>query len=171
MLWNVRGVTPTILHRRRNHAKWAQQGIIDMIEHQGGCVCGRVRYTVHGEPERVTICHCTWCQRRTGTAFGIEAVFLLDRVDIADNALRIHRHNSDESGRWLDQQFCPACGTNIGITLEAVPGIRTIAAGTFDDPSWIDPSKHKIRYVFMRSAQHWSEIPEGAEQYETHFRK
>jgi len=171
MLWIVRGVTPTILHRGRNHAKWAQQGIFGMIQHHGGCVCGRVRYTVHGEPERVTICHCTLCQRRTGTAFGVEAVFQLDRVDIPADALKSHRHISDESGRWLDQQFCPDCGTNIGITLEAVPGIRTIAAGTFDDPSWIDPAKHKFRYVFMRSAQHWSELPEGAEQYEAHFRK
>jgi hypothetical protein len=168
---NVHEVTSAILHRERNHAKWARKGIIGMIEHQGGCVCGRVRYTVRGEPERVTICHCTWCQRRTGTAFGVEAVFQQDRVDIAADALNIHRHISDESGRWLDQHFCPACGTNIGITLEAVPGIRTIAAGTFDDPSWIDPAKQKFRYVYMRSAQHWSEVPDGVEQYEVHFRR
>ena len=46
--------------------------------------------------------------------------------------VRTYRHVSDESGRWLDQHFCGRCGSNIGITLEAVPGIRTIAAGTFD---------------------------------------
>ncbi|MFM9844836.1 MAG: GFA family protein [Dongiaceae bacterium] len=88
----------------------------------------RLRCTARGEPERITVCHCTWCQRRTGTAFGVEAVFQQDRVDIAADALSIYRHISDESGHWPDQQFCPACGTNIGITLESRPGIRTYTA-------------------------------------------
>lgn len=141
-----------------------------MIEHRGGCVCGRVRYIAYGEPERVTICHCAWCQRRTGTAFGVEAVFREDRVEMTAGPVKTYRHISDESGRWLDQQFCPVCGGNIGFTLEAAPGIRTIAAGTFDDPSWIDPGKHQFRYVYTRSTRHWSQIPEGSERYETHFR-
>jgi hypothetical protein len=95
----------------------------------------------------------------------------LDRIRIADDALKTYRHKSDESGNWLDQYFCPDCGTNIGLILEARPGIRTIAAGTFDDPSWLDPAKCKFRYVYLRSAQHWSDVPEGAETYEAHFQK
>ena len=75
------------------------------------------------------------------------------------------------SGRWLDQHFCSHCGTNTGITLEAAPGIRTIAAGTFDDPSWLKAEKYKFRYVYLRSAQDWSDIPDGVERYEEHFRK
>jgi hypothetical protein len=138
---------------------------------EGACVCGAVRYVAHGDPERVTVCHCTWCQRRTGSAFGVEAVFRTEHVALVGDTLRKYRHFSDESGRWLDQQFCSRCGTNIGLTLEAVPGIRTIAAGTFDDPSWIKSEKHSFRYVYLRSAQDWSEIPDGVEQYETHFRK
>ena len=141
-----------------------------MEENKGGCVCSRVRYIVRGNPERVTICHCTWCQRRTGSAFGVEAVFRLDRVAIQHDLLRTYRHRSDQSGRWLDQDFCADCGTNIGFTLEAVPGIRTIAAGTFDDPAWIDRSGCLFRHVFVRSAQNWARVPEGAEQFEIHFR-
>ena len=57
------------------------------------------------------------------------------------------------------------------MTLEAVPGIRTIAAGTFDDPSWVKPGRHPFRYVYLRSAQKWSKVPDGVEQYEAHFRK
>jgi hypothetical protein len=96
---------------------------------EGGCVCGGVRYVAQGDPERVTICHCTWCQRRTGSAFGVEVVFRIENVALAGEALRTWRHVSDQSGRWLDQDFCSRCGANIGLTLEAVPGIRTIAAG------------------------------------------
>lgn len=139
--------------------------------HEGGCVCGAVRYRVQGAPERVTVCHCTWCQRRTGSAFGVEAVFKLENVTLSGETPRTYRHHSDESGRWLDQEFCPRCGTNIGFTLEAVPGIRTIAAGTFDDPSWISPGNTAFRYVYLRSARDWSALPDGVERYEAHFRK
>ncbi|HEX5080163.1 MAG TPA: GFA family protein [Geminicoccaceae bacterium] len=137
--------------------------------HEGGCVCGAVRYVAHGDPERVTVCHCSWCQRRTGSAFGVEVVFREEAVTVAGE-VRTYRHVSDESGRWLDQHFCGRCGSNIGITIEAVPGIRTIAAGTFDDPSWISPERYTFRYVYLRSARDWSRLPEGAKRYEEHFR-
>jgi hypothetical protein len=149
-----------------------EQAENDMAErHEGGCVCGAVRYVTHGDPERVTICHCTWCQRRTGSAFGIEAVFKHENVTLFAGALQIYRHVSDESGRWLDQHFCARCGTNMGLTLEVVPEIRSIAAGTFDDPSWIRADRHTFRHVFLRSARNWSEIPDGVEHYEAHFRR
>ncbi len=136
----------------------------------GQCVCGEVSYTVVGEPMRVTICHCNWCQRRTGSAFGIEVVFEANQIKINDDSITRYRHYSDESGRWLDQHFCAECGSNIGFTLEAVPGIRTIAAGTFDDQSWLQADRYRPRHVFTRSAQHWSDIPHGVEKFETHFR-
>ena len=142
-----------------------------MERHAGGCVCGSVRYVAQGDPARITVCHCTWCQRRTGSAFGVESVFKAEDVSFTGDTLQTYRHISDESGRWVDQYFCTRCGTNIGIALEAVPGLRTIAAGTFDDPSWLDRGKHSFRYVYLRSAQDWAEIPDGVEKYEVHWRK
>ena len=137
---------------------------------RGQCVCGEVSYTIVGEPKRVTICHCKWCQRRTGSAFGVEVVFDHSQIKINDESVTRYRHLSDESGRWLDQHFCAKCGSNIGFTLEAVPGVRTIAAGTFDDPTWLDADRYQRRYVFTRSAQDWSDIPDDVERYEAHFR-
>jgi hypothetical protein len=138
--------------------------------HAGGCVCGAVRYRAHGEPARVTVCHCTWCQRRTGSAFGVASVFDAARVEITGQAPRTYRHRSDESGRWLDLHFCSSCGTNIGFTLEWVPGVFAVDSGTFDEPSWIDPGRHDFRYIYLRSAQGWSTLPGGADTYEKHFR-
>ena len=142
-----------------------------MEQHAGGCVCGAVRYVVQGDPARITICHCTWCQRRSGSAFGVESVFRAEDVSLSGDTLQTYRHVSDESGRWVDQYFCARCGTNIGIALEALPGFRSIAAGTFDDPSWLDREKHLFRYVYLRSAQDWVNIPDGVEKYEIHWRK
>jgi len=137
---------------------------------KGQCVCGAVSYNIVGEPKRVTICHCKWCQRRTGSAYGVEVVFEDSQIKIDDELVTRYRHLSDESGRWLDQHFCSKCGSNIGFTLEAVPGIRTIAAGTFDDPSWLQSNQYPCRHVFTRSMQDWTTIPDHVEQYEQHFR-
>jgi hypothetical protein len=138
--------------------------------HAGGCVCGAVRFTATGEPLRVTVCHCAWCQRRTGTAFGTEVVFESGQVVLSGGTIAQYRHRSDESGRWLDVAFCRTCGTNLGFTLEAAPGLCTLPAGAFDDPSWIDPEYGTFRHVFLRSRRPWSDLTPRVEQYEHHFR-
>lgn len=136
----------------------------------GGCICKNVRYAISGEPKRITICHCSWCQQRTGAAFGVEVVFDENQVSISGDTLTSYRHCSDESGRWLDQHFCAACGSNLGLTLEAAPGIRSMSAGSFDDPVLIEDQKYTRRHVFTRSARNWSDIPVNTECYELHFR-
>ena len=138
--------------------------------HEGGCVCGALRYRAGGAPLRVTVCHCTWCQRRTGSAFGVSAVFEATRVELHGPA-RLYRHQSDESARWLELHFCSTCGTHVGFTLEWVPGIFALNAGSFDEPRWLDPGVQDFRYVYLRSAQCWSTVPEGVQRYETHFRE
>ena len=140
------------------------------IDRTGQCVCGSIRYVCTGEPERVTLCHCRWCQRRTGTAFGAEVVFQERNVTFTGLALASYRHTSDESGRWLEVYFCPRCGSNLGFTLEAVPGIRTVPAGTLDDPAFIEARAVKIRHVFARTRRAWSDLSSDVEVYERHFR-
>ena len=140
------------------------------VVHEGGCVCGAVRFRAAGEPSRVTICHCTWCQRRTGTAFGTEVVYEVPQVSFTGGEVARYRHVSDESGRWLDIEFCRRCGSNLGFTLESAPGIRTLPAGAFDDPGWIRADRYKTRHVFLRSRRDWSELSPLVETYERHFR-
>ncbi len=118
---------------------------------------------------RVTICHCTWCQRRTGSAFGTEVVYAEDQVAVTDGSESSYRHLSDESGRWFDVRFCSRCGTNLGFMLEAAPGIRTLPAGAFDDPDWINADNLDIRHVFVRSRCDWSDLSCAASVYEEHF--
>lgn len=141
------------------------------VAHTGGCVCGAIRFKTSGEPLRVTICHCTWCQRRTGTAFGTEVVFDGGQVEIAGQGITRYRHTSDESGRWLEVEFCGRCGSNLGFTLEAAPGLRTLPAGAFDDPGWIRADRYKTRHVYLRSRREWSDLSPSVETYEQHFRK
>ena len=142
----------------------------EAIVRQGGCVCGVVRYMTFGAPDRITVCHCLWCQRRTGTAFGVEVVFLEENVEFSGVTARTHRHHSDESGRWLDMRFCGDCGTNLGFALEVRSGIVTVPAGTFDDPSWIDESDTDVRHVYTRSQRHWGDPSRAVETYNGYFK-
>ena len=43
--------------------------------HSGGCQCGAIRYEIEGEPLKVYACHCTICQRQSGSAFGMAVLF------------------------------------------------------------------------------------------------
>jgi hypothetical protein len=130
-------------------------------DHEGGCLCGAVRYRARNLPQRCGACHCTYCQKRTGSAFGIGAYFKAEEVEMRGE-LRAYEHRSDETGRWLRQEFCPRCGTVVTWTLEAMPGLRAIAAGSFDDPKWLKIERHS----WLRSAHRWFTPPEGVAQHE-----
>ena len=131
--------------------------------HEGGCLCGAVRYRAQGAPLRTTVCHCTMCQKRTGSAFGVGAYFKAEQVSFLGGRLETYEHVSDESGRWLRFEFCPKCGTQVTWTLEAMPGMRGIALGSFDDPKWLQPN----RFGWFRSAHPWVRPPEGIEIVQT----
>jgi len=99
----------------------------------------------------------------------VEPAFIEEQVRISGEPLTKYRHISDTSGRWIELQFCPRCGTNIALLLEWKPGVILLDAGTFDDPSWIRANAYPFKHIFLQSAQTWSEVPDGVEQYEKHF--
>jgi hypothetical protein len=125
--------------------------------HEGGCLCGGVRYRTTGAPKRVSGCACRWCQKRTGSALGISVYFEKRNVEITQGALQTYRAISD-AGRWLDSEFCTNCGTTVTWTLEFWPDYRGFAGGTFDQPTfWYDLE----RFVFARSKPDWLTLPDG----------
>ncbi len=133
--------------------------------HEGGCFCGSIRYRTRGEPRRGLVCHCTFCQRLTGSAYVVEAIFLKEQVEITGGPIGTYEHRSDETGRALRPQFCARCGTTFGLALEWFPEVQTILSGTFDQPHWFKIDKH----IFARSAVRWMTFPPGAEVHHKHF--
>lgn len=131
--------------------------------HEGGCLCGAVRYRATGTPQRAAACACTSCQHRTGSAFGISVYFNETDVEILQGALRRYRFASD-AGRWLETEFCEVCGTTVTWTLELRPGMRGIAGGTFDKPTfWYDVEA----FIFVRSKPDWLSLPEDLDTHAT----
>jgi len=133
--------------------------------HPGGCVCGAVRYRVHGSPMVGTVCHCTFCQRRLASAFAVLASFPQESVELLKGQLTEYEHRSDESGRWLRMNFCPTCGTTVFHTAEIRPGIRTVTGGTFDDPGWFTIDRH----IWAQSKLPWVTIPADVASFQKGF--
>ena len=127
----------------------------------GGCLCGAVRYSTMTRPSRTVVCHCTFCQRATGSAFAVWPTFRQDQVEI-QGSLSTYKTKSDESGRWIKLHFCPKCGTTLSSTWQEDRGEIALLAGTLDDTSGIKVDRH----VWTRSKQHWFELPPGAQAFE-----
>ncbi|MFA0810969.1 GFA family protein [Microbulbifer epialgicus] len=123
--------------------------------HEGGCVCGTVRFRAVGKPRRVSLCSCSWCRKRTGSLLGVSVYFDKEKVALPSRQLRSHRLMSD-AGRWIKCQFCIHCGSALSWTLEFLPNYRGIAGGAFDDPAFIQPE----RYVYCQHKPSWLEISE-----------
>ena len=135
--------------------------------HEGGCLCGTVRYRVTGNPdatEGTGICHCTFCKRRSGGAFGVQVYFPKDAFQLVSGELKTYQYRSDVTGRWIRLEFCPNCGTTVTWLAEWSPELRSIALGTFDDPTWLPPPQWA---VFGRSAIPWITHPRNVDVYPT----
>lgn len=104
----------------------------------GGCLCGQIRYSFGGAPLLTAICHCRNCQRQSGSAFGIVAAVPEADFDLLGETRTFH--DSSDSGRAVARVFCPACGSPILSTIEPMPGIMLIKAGTLDDPAGLQPA-------------------------------
>ena len=104
--------------------------------YSGGCACGAIRYRVDAEPLISYLCHCTECQKRTSSAFGISAIVPTDKLVIEKGSPK-ERVRTADSGNDLGINFCADCGTSLFSAPRARPQIRVLYAGTLDDPTWV----------------------------------
>ncbi|HEY0436054.1 MAG TPA: GFA family protein, partial [Phenylobacterium sp.] len=124
----------------------------DPIAHEGGCLCGAIRFRATAAPLQTTICHCTFCQRLTGSAFLVEPIFKAEAVSFTGAAPKAYERRSDGSGKRVTVNFCGACGTGLFLSLERFPGILGLFGGAFDDPNWFDRGPGAVRHIFTRHA-------------------
>jgi len=123
-----------------------------MSEIRGGCLCGGVRYSATGDPAFVGVCHCRDCQKFSGAAFAVV-------VGVAKSALSVQGTlttytKPGDSGQPIHRRFCPNCGASVMDEADAMPGVVMLAAGTLDDPGWVQPRMQ----IYCDSAQPWVEL-------------
>jgi hypothetical protein len=112
-----------------------------MATREAACHCGQLRLEVEGDPFVVSLCHCLACQRRTGSAFGMQAAFRPDQVTVVG---RYHDYSriSDEADRKEHVfHFCPECGSQVFYTEPDEAEFIVVSVGSFADPSFPPPTE------------------------------
>ena len=117
----------------------------------GQCHCGHVKYEAEIDPARIAICHCTDCQRLTGSAYRVTAVTRTSSIRLTAHPPKVYTKYGD-NGRPRLQSFCPECGSPLFTSGEgedaALTGIRV---GTVNQRRELVPS----RQIWRRSALPW----------------
>ena len=139
-----------------------------MAHHEGGCLCGEVRFVADTEPMRVTVCHCRFCQRTTGSAYLVEPVFAKADFHITSGVPKTYDVISAGSGKRVTIHFCPTCGARVMLTFERFPDGVGGFAGSFDEPDKLDLASAKTRHVFTGVAQEGTVLPAGVPLFHEH---
>lgn len=95
--------------------------------HEGGCLCGAVRYRIDGPIESVAHCHCNSCRRSAGAAF--VTWFTVPRERFAWINGRPAQFTSSSG---VKREFCGACGTELAYRKETEATIIDLTIGSLD---------------------------------------
>ncbi len=119
----------------------------------GGCLCGGVRFSVDAPLLVASYCHCTRCQRRTGTAASAQARVTPGSFRIVQGAELVGVYRPPAG---FEKAFCSACGAHLYSRNPADPDQVNVRLGAFDEDPGIRPSYRQ----FVDYAAPWEAIPE-----------
>ncbi|MFL0809420.1 MAG: GFA family protein [Agarilytica sp.] len=132
----------------------------------GTCSCGETQYELLDSPMFVHCCHCTWCQRETGSAFALNALIEATLVNITKGHPECV-HTPSNSGQGQDITRCTHCKTAIWSNYAAAnKAVNFVRVGTLDAPSSFPPDIH----IFTSTKQDWvlldDRVPIMSEYYQ-----
>ena len=118
----------------------------------GACHCGTITIEGEADPEKVSICHCTDCQARTGSAFGVSIPIPGDTFKMTGEPTT-YLKTTAESGNPRLQAFCPHCGSSIYSTTpgEGRQASYMVRVGILRQRNQLLPKRQN----WYRSAQRW----------------
>lgn len=122
------------------------------MTHLAACPCGQLQLACRGDPVRVSVCHCLDCQRRSGSAFAVQARFAPEMVTVS--GICRERTRLSDTGNAAVFHFCPDCGTTIWYHAMPDHTLFAVPVGLFADPAFPGPS-----YSVYEDRKHgWIEI-------------
>lgn len=119
----------------------------------GHCLCGSVRYEITKPLVTAAYCHCTRCQRRTGTAAAVSARIAPGSLRVLAGEGFIKAYRPPDG---FAKVFCTNCGGALWSQSQADPGIISVRMGTFDADPGIRPSARQ----YVAYAAPWEPIPD-----------
>jgi hypothetical protein len=126
-----------------------------MVEYPltGGCLCGGVRFEVLEPLVSASYCHCTRCQRRTGTAASASARIAPGSLVLLSGEELIRSYEPEDG---FSKAFCSACGSALWSQDPQNPDVIGVRLGAFDD----DPGVRPAHRQFVAYAAPWEPIPD-----------
>lgn len=124
------------------------------------CHCGHIRYQAAVDPERTTICHCTDCQKLTGSAYRVSVPAEDGSFHLLAGEPALYVKIGDNGARRA-QAFCPRCGSPL-YTYDAdqEPKVYGLRVGCIDERAALVPRRQK----WCRSALGWTDSLLGMER-------
>jgi hypothetical protein len=119
----------------------------------GGCLCGGVRFVVSEAPVSAGYCHCTRCQRRTGSAAAVSARLAPGSLRIESGEEIVRSYVPDDG---FAKDYCSACGSALWSRNPDDPDWISVRLGAFDDDPGLRPSYRQ----FVAYAACWEPIPD-----------
>jgi hypothetical protein len=121
-----------------------------MQERKGGCLCGAVRYVLKSEPRAITLCHCTHCQKLSGSAFSFN--LLIKEADYEQQGETREYVDRGDSGEPVYRHFCANCGSPILAKIATAPGKVVVKGGTLDNVEGLQPqieiyTDHEVKWL------------------------
>jgi hypothetical protein len=132
-----------------------------MATRDAACHCGQLRLQVAGDPFAISICNCLACQRRTGSAFGMQAGFKADQVQIIGRFSDYTRISDEADRKEHVFHFCPDCGSQVFYTEPTEPDLIVVSVGSFADPSFPPP----IESAYDSRRHPWVGLPDSIQRY------
>lgn len=114
----------------------------------GSCLCGDVKFNYKSEPGMFLMCHCTDCQKSTGSP--VASIIIVPEDDFIVNGST----SSYECEAKVTRSFCKICGSQIFSRIESAPGMVAIKTGVLDEQPNIKPNL----VCWTKSKPNWLEI-------------
>jgi len=119
----------------------------------GGCLCGGVRFEVDEPPISASYCHCTRCQRRTGTAASVQARIVPGSLRIVSGKELVRAFEPEDG---FPKEFCSACGSALWSRNPDNSDALSVRLGAFDEDPGVRPSYRQ----YVAYAAQWEPIPD-----------
>jgi hypothetical protein len=131
----------------------------------GHCACSSVHYELTETPLIVHACHCSNCQRVSGSAFAINIWIEAKHVNLTQGELS-SKILAAGDGSDHEVFFCSGCGTYLWSNYHRAPGENLfVRAGTLENPEEVEPDVH----IFVRSKVPWLELPADAVSFDAYY--
>ncbi len=128
-------------------------------KYSGSCLCGEIRYEIHGEIGDIIQCHCQRCRKASGTAYTTNALVKVSDFKFIQGEQLLKKFQSSAT---IQRCFCGECSSAIMSIRTETPDYYRLRLGTLDTPV----SNKPVMHIFVADKAEWDNICDDVPQYD-----